>query len=372
MLLIGNLSVNKENFTTALRAHYPIIAILAGAFLIVASMGTYTNWDAQLEFDAASNILTRGFPYVTTGLMINQPPLGFYTAASVFGTLGSSYLNGVGLATAFGLGCVALVYALGTFLYGKKTGLLAAALFGFLPWHVYISRIFLIDNQYLFLSLLFLVVGVLAIKRNSKRLMLAAGTLFALALLTKLFAVFALIPLAILIFLNRKEGTFKLNLHKVLLFVLPSLILQTLWFGGLANQNFFGVYLSSDFTHPVLIADPVLLFLPIIFLKSAGLFLFLAAFFSVGLTFAYRSKLAKHLRLDLICLGTIAAIMALDMLFVFGFHLTVPYVSAVKYSYLALPFFCLLAASVADKGWAIMGTMEWKKKIHLIFVVMHS
>jgi 4-amino-4-deoxy-L-arabinose transferase-like glycosyltransferase len=329
-------------------------------------MGTYTSWDAQLEYEAASNVLTHGFPYVTTGLMINQPPLGFYTAATILGALGLSYLNGVGLATAFGLGCVALVYALGTVLYGKKTGLLAAALLGFVPWHVYMSRIFLIDNQYLFLSLLFLVVGVLAIKHNSEGLVLAAGVLFGLALLTKLFAVFALIPLAILTLLNRKEGAFKLDLRSVLLFALPSFIMQAVWFGGFANQNFFGVYFSSDFTHPVLVADPVPGFLPIIFVKSAGSFLFLAAFFSLGLALAYRRKLVAHLRLDLICLGTIAAIMALDMLFVFGFHLTVPYVSAIKYNYLALPFLCLLAASVADKGWALMGMMDWKKKIHFV------
>jgi len=33
-------------------------------------MGTYTNWDAQTEFEAASSVVTRGFPYVTTGLMM--------------------------------------------------------------------------------------------------------------------------------------------------------------------------------------------------------------------------------------------------------------------------------------------------------------
>jgi 4-amino-4-deoxy-L-arabinose transferase-like glycosyltransferase len=358
--------VEDKRILAFLAIHYQLIPVLLGCFLIAASMGTYTSWDAQLEYEAASNVLTHGFPYVTTGLMINQPPLGFYTAAPIFATFGSSYLTGVGLATAFGLGCVALVYALGTVLYGKKTGLLAAALFGFVPWHVYMSRIFLIDNQYLFLSLLFLVVGVLAVKRNSQRLVLAAGVLFGLALLTKLFAVFALIPLALLIFLNRKEGTFQLNLRRVLLFALPSLTLQAVWFGGFANQNFFGVYFSSDFTHPVLVADPVLGFLPIIFMKSAGWFLFIAVFFSLGLALAYRKNLAAHLRLDLICLGTIAAIAAFDMLFVFGFHLTVPYVSAIKYTYLGLPFFCLLAASVADKGWALMATMDWKKKIHLV------
>jgi 4-amino-4-deoxy-L-arabinose transferase-like glycosyltransferase len=358
--------VREKKAAAFIRRHWPIILVLAGCFLIAAPMGTYTNWDAQLEFEAATNVFTHGFPYVTTGLMINQPPLGFYTAAPVFGAFGLSYLNGVWLATAFGLGCVALVYALGTLLYGRKTGLVAAALFGFVPWHVYMSRIFLIDNQYLFLSLLFLALGVLAVNRNSDKLLLVAGAVFALAFLTKLFAVFALIPLALVIYLNRKDGAFKLTRGRLLMFVLPTLILQAVWFGGFANQNFFGVYLSSDFTHPVLVADPLLGFLPIIFVKSAGWFLFLAVFSALSLAFLYRRRLAAHLRLDIVCLGTIGTIMALDMLFVFGFHLTVPYVSAVKYNYMALPFLCLLAASVADKGWVLVGGVDWRQKIHWV------
>jgi 4-amino-4-deoxy-L-arabinose transferase-like glycosyltransferase len=358
--------MDEKEAAALIREHWPIIVVLVGCFLIAAPMGTYTNWDAQLEFEAATNVLTHGFPYVTTGLLINQPPLGFYTAAPVFGAFGLSYQNGVWLATAFGLGCIVLVYALGTVLYGKKTGLVAAALFGFIPWHVYMSRIFLIDNQYLFLSLLFLTLGVLAVRRSSDKLLLMAGAVFALAFLTKLFAVFALIPLAFIIYFSLKDNAFKLSARRVLLFVLPSLVLQAVWFGGFANQNFFGVYFSSDFTHPVLVANPALGFLPIIFVKSAGWFLFIAGFFSLALALLYRKKLAAHLRLDLVCLGTIGAIMALDMLFVFGFHLTVPYVSAVKYNYVALPFFCLLAASVADKGWALIGGVDWGKKIHWV------
>ncbi len=365
MLMLGSLNVDANKLRAFLSAHYPLIAVLVGSFLIAAPMGTYTNWDAKLEFEAATSVLTQGFPYVTSGLMINQPPLGFYIAAPIFGALGLSYLNGVGLVTAFGLGCVALVYALGALLYGRRTGLVAAALFGLMPWHVYMSRIFLIDNQYLFLSLLFLVVGVLAVRRNSEKLVVAAGAVFALAFLTKLFAVFALIPMALIIYLNHKGGAFKLSLRKVLLFLLPSLVLQALWFGVFANQNFFGVYFTSDFTHPELVADPSLLFLPIIFVKSAGWFLFAAVFFSVALAVGFRRRLSGLLRLDAVCLGTVAAIIALDMLLVFGFHLKVPYISVVKYSYLALPFLCLVAASLVDKGGVLIGSLEPKKRSQL-------
>ncbi len=294
-------------------AHYPVLGVLLGSFIIAASMGTYTNWDSQLEYEAASSVLTSGFPLISTGFMINQPPLGFYTAAPIFQLFGLSYLNGIGLATAFGLGSVALVYALGTLLYGRKTGLVASALFGLVPWHVYMSRIFLIDNQCLFWSLMFLVFGVLAVKRNSDRLVLGAGIFFALAFLTKLFAVFSLVPLLLFVFLNRKEGTFKVTKRKLLFFLVPSIVLQAVWYGGFANQNFSAVYFSSDLSHPVYVDAPAA-YLPTILVNSTGIFLFAASFFAIAFAVAYRRKLAGHLRTDLLCVATVAVISGLNLL----------------------------------------------------------
>ncbi len=218
--------METKSFRSFLGAHYPIIGVLVGAFLFAASTGTYTNWDAQLEYQAASSVVTQGFPYVANGLMINQPPLGFYMDAPIFHAFGLSYLNGVGVATAFGLGCVLLVYALGAMLYGRQTGLVAAALFGIVPWHVYMSRIFLIDNQSLFFSLLFLIIGILALRKNSQKLTLTAGVFFAMALLTKLFAVFTLVPMLLIILLQRKKTEFKLTLRNILVFILPTLLSQ--------------------------------------------------------------------------------------------------------------------------------------------------
>lgn len=362
MLLLGTCEVELKSFRALVGAHYQLFGVVLGAFLVAVSTGTYTNWDSQLEFEAASNVVTRGFPYVTTGLMINQPPMGFYMDAPVFHTFGLSYLNGVGLVTAFGLGCVVLVYALGCVLYGKRTGLVAAALFGIVPWHVYMSRIFLIDTQSLFFGLLFLVVGVLAVRRNSQKLLAVAGVFFAVALMTKLFAVFMLVPLLLMIFLERREILLKPKLRDLLIFLAPSFVLQAVWFGGFANQNFLGVYFSTDFTHPVLVADPSPLFLPTVLVKSAGWFLFLAALFSLGLSLAFRRLFAKALRWDALCVVTVAVVGGLNSLFVLGFHLIVPYVSVIKYSYVALPFFCLLAASLADKGGLLVASMDRKGK----------
>ena len=354
-----------KNLRSLVFTHYQLIGVLIAAVIVLASMGTYTNWDAQTEFEAASSVVTRGFPYVNSIYMIDQPPFAFYMTAPVLQVLGSSYLNGVGFVTALGLGCVVLVYALGTLLYGKRSGLVAAALFGLVPWQVFMARTYLIDVQYMFLSLLFLLLGVLAVKRNSEKLLAASGVLFALAFLTKLFAVFLLVPLLLMVLLKGKKTDFKLTPRNVLIFLVPSFILQAVWFGGFANQNFLGVYIPSDFTHSSYIADPSLAFLPRIFVESAGWFLPAAAVFAVVLAVGFRRLLAKTLWVDAVCAAAIVVVVGVDAGLVLGLHLLVAYVSAFKYDYAALPFLCLLAASLVDKGGVLAGSAG-KRKVKLL------
>ena len=361
--IAGTMKVEWKKFGALVAEHYQLIGILVAASIVLASMGTYTNWDAQTEFEAASSVVTHGFPYVTTGLMIDQPPFAFYMTAPVLRAFGPSYVNGVGFVTTLGLGCIVLIYALGTTLYGKRTGLVAAALLGLVPWQVFMARTYLIDVQYMFLSLLFLLVAVLAVKRNSQKLLAVSGVLFALAFLTKLFAIFFLLPLLLIVLLKRKENGFKLSPKNILIFLAPSFIFQAIWFGGLANQHFFGVYVASDFTHPVLIADPSLAFLPRILVESAGWFLPAAAVFALVLAVSLRRLFARTLWVDVVCVFTVAAVVGVDLVLVLGKHLLVPYVSAFKYDYAALPFVCLLAASLADKGRLLMASFgkRWVK-----------
>jgi 4-amino-4-deoxy-L-arabinose transferase-like glycosyltransferase len=145
----------------------PLIIILIGATLVAFSLGTFQSYDTELEFEAASNIAKMGVPYVDAyGTIIDQPPLGFYTEALFFRIVGTSAAAGVTLMTLFGLGSIVIVYFLGKELYGRSTGLFAAALLGVSPWHLVLSRSFLLDAQCLFFSLLCLLVGVLAIRRT--------------------------------------------------------------------------------------------------------------------------------------------------------------------------------------------------------------
>ncbi|HSV49084.1 MAG TPA: glycosyltransferase family 39 protein [Candidatus Acidoferrales bacterium] len=346
-----------------LTTHYPLIGVIIASFLVATSMATYTNWDSTLEYEAATNTTGSGFPTIWTGHLINQPPLGFYTSAAYFLMFGTSYSNGVTLTTVFGVAAVALVYVLGVVLYGRRTGLVASVLFGLIPWHVYMSRIFLIDNQSMVWSLLALVIGVLAVRRNSDKLFGVAGGVFALALLTKLYSVFIIPPLLLIQREEAKKGNYVSSKRKLLLCALPIIITQVIWYVFLApHQNFLGVYFSTDFiSTPV--TNPEILFLPIVLSKVAGYFLFGAVALSVAFAYVYRAKLGAYLRTDLICLATIAVVAALSLLLVLGLHLTVPYVSVFKYTYMALPFFCLLAASITDKGKTLLSGVSWRQRL---------
>ena len=349
-------------------SHYQIVLVLLGAAIVSASMGVYTNWDAETEFSAAVSVVTQGFPYVASGLMIDQAPLTFYLTAPWLELFGASYAVGVGFIAVLGLGCVAVIYVLGLVLYGKRTGLVAAALLGLVPWHVFMSRAYLIDTPYLFLSLIFMVFGVLAIKRNSTGMLAGSGVFFALALLTKPFCVFLMLPLLLLAAWKGKDTGFKLTPKRVLIFLAPSLLLHAVWYGGFANQNFLGVYFHPDFQNSNQMLTPALDFVPRIYVESAGWFLLAAAAFALVMAVVFRRLLAKTLYVDAALAITVGAVAALDLAMVLALHMLVPYVSAFKYLYATVPLLCLLAASTADKSKLLLAS-TLKPKVKWLLVL---
>ena len=147
--------------------NYSLLSVLIGSGLFTFVAGPYYNSDTTLEFQVATNVIKTGMPYLQTGYLLNQPPLGFYLDAVYFRVAGLSFSNGAAFITLFGLGSVLLVYLIGKEWYGKTTGLFAAAIFALTPWQLVFSRTFLIDAQCLFFSLLSLLIGVHAVKRDS-------------------------------------------------------------------------------------------------------------------------------------------------------------------------------------------------------------
>ena len=188
--------------------NYVLLAILIGVALISLSIGPFQTLNTQLEFDTTKSILINGWPYLpSTGEIVNEPPLGFYTAALFFKVFSFTLEGGTYLVTLFGLGCAFRVYKIGKELYGKTAGLFGAAFFALAPWELFLSRAFLIDTQCLFLCLVCLYFGILSIRKDSGKLALISGIFFAAALLTKLYAVFMLVPVADFVHLPSTQKT---------------------------------------------------------------------------------------------------------------------------------------------------------------------
>jgi 4-amino-4-deoxy-L-arabinose transferase-like glycosyltransferase len=357
-----HIECRQESLKVVLSKHSSLLGILLGSVLILISLGPYYNWDSQLEYAAASGIMKWGLPYITFGNLINEAPLAYYIDALFFKTFNLSYETGVGVIALFGIGCVPLVYEIGKILYGQRTGLLSAALFALTPWHVVMSRVFLADAQCLFFSLLYLLVGVWAIRKGSLKMLSVSGVLFGVAFLTKLFALFMLIPLS-LIYVYWRPRDLKRALEGIALFFSPAFLLQLLWYQFLSGRGMLSFFSHDDFTHfiPKGIVPPYF-FLLSFFVQNPGLFLLLASGFSLLLSFSGRKFFARILAFDLIFFATIIGVAGLNMYLVLGRNLLVPYVDLIKYDYQLLPLFCWLAASLANKFYSLFSQESFKSE----------
>jgi 4-amino-4-deoxy-L-arabinose transferase-like glycosyltransferase len=363
------LKSDKRSFVALLSENYPLLGILIGTVLVSASIGPLLNIDTQLEFDAASGVIKWGLPYITYKNMINQPPLGFETGALFLKVFGLSYNTGVALITLIGLGCTVLVYQLGKTLYGKPTAILAAALFALTPWQFALSRSFLIDAQCLFFSLLCLLVGIYAIRKDSFVLFMLSGTLFATALLTKFFAVFILIPLTFFYFYRRQS-----KLKRVLVVVayfLPTLLFLVVWYQILTGRGLISIIVIEDFNNfnPVGTV-PSFFFIINYLLDGLGALFLIATALSLVVSFAGRRLFAKLLPFDLMCLASILVVGGINTFLAVGLNLKSPYINPIKYDYQFLPFFSLLAASLVGKCFLLFNSAKSKEKLSkLLFFI---
>lgn len=304
------------------------------------------------------------------GDMINQPPLGFYIEAAFFKIFGLSFNNGVVLITLLSLGCIFLVYKLGEVLYGKSTALLAAALFAFNPWQLTLSRSFLIDVPCLFFSLLCLLVGIHAIRRDSEALFLVSSILFAVALLTKFFAVFVLIPLS-LFYLRYRQKKLS-HIFTVAAYFLPTLLVFFFWYDVIWGRGLLYGESHTTFTHDDFVNfnpanfTPSYFFVGNFLLEAVGVFFLIAAALSLFVYLLRRDLFKKILPFDLMCLATSIAVISVNTFLGAGLNLSFPYNNAVKYNYQALPYMSLIAASLLPKCAILFDWLKAKKKLIIL------
>ncbi len=347
--------------------NYPFVSILVGYMLVALSLGPYHNGDTAWEYDAVMGVLKYGLPYANGLYLMDQPPLGFYIQAAFFKGFGSSINNGTFLVTLFGLGCVALVYAIGKAVYNKTTGFFAAALFAFSPWHMLLSRTFLIDVPCLFFSLLSLFAGIIAIQKNSFKLFIASGLIFAAAFNTKLYAVYVLIPLLAFLFYYGPKNV-KQTVTWLVAFSLPVMLIYYLWYQTITGNGLGSIFIHPDFiVHEASSVVPSYFFVGN-FIVSYGLgwFFIDAAILSLIICFAERRLFQKFILVDSICLTIIVCVLSVNTFLGAGLDLKSPYLNSIKYDYQSLPFLSFLAASLITKSLSLFNIDKAKKKLNKI------
>lgn len=359
--------------------NYPLLAVVSGFFLIAISLGPYETLDTELEYNTTRGVLRWGFPYLdrhgepytdSYGDLFNIPPLGFYTQALILKLFGANLANGVFLVTLFGLGIAVMIYKLGKLFYNESAGIFAAAFFALTPWALILTRALLVDTQCLLLSLIYLYIGILAIKNNSIKLTLISGVFFAASFLTKQYAVFMLIPLLLYYILNRPKNI-KTICYQVVLFCLPFFIFNLLWYQLIMGQDLFYLVQHNDFkdcNFPNVI--PTYSFVPYFLVNyGLGLFFCVAVALSLFITLFFWKRLPRHSTFsDLVCIVTILFMVGLVLYLAVNLNLKAPYTSSIKYLYQSLPFFSLLAGSLIIKSKILLETA--KKAVHGIKSVL--
>lgn len=363
----GGQTLGKISLKKILSENYPIVSILVGYMLVALSLGPYHNGDTAWEYDAVMGVMKYGLPYANGLYLMDQPPLGFYIQAAFFKGFGLSINNGTFLVTLFGLGCVALIYAIGKAVYNKTTGFFAATLFAFSPWHLLLSRTFLIDVPCLFFSLLSLFVGIIAIRKNSFKLFIASGLIFTAAFNTKLYAVYILIPL-LAFFLYYGPKNLKHTVSWLAAFSLPVILISYLWY-----QTIAGVGLSSIFFHPDFMVYEASSVVPSYFFAGnfivnygLGWFFIDAAILSLIICFAQRPLFQKFITFDSLCLAVIVCVVSVNTFLGASLDLKSPYLNSIKYDYQSLPFLSFLSGSLITKSLSLFNIDKAKKKLNNI------
>jgi hypothetical protein len=172
--------------------------------------------------------------------------------------------------------------------------------------------------------------------------------LFGLAFLTKLFAVFTLIPLT-LVFMCYTRKNLKRGLRQVLLFSLPPILMYYLWYETISELGFFSVLTHGDFLNFTKPVKPSPFFLSNYLINNLGFLLLLCVAVSIILSISMRKESPKTSFFDLVCVVTILGTVGVNMFLVLGRGLWVPYVDPVKYDYQLLPSICWLASSLVYK-----------------------
>ena len=179
------------------------VILVVGAFLRLIDLGRIGfNSDEAVYASQAASIAGLE-QYKTLFPVFRAHPLLFQTVLSILFQGGTNDVAARVVAAAFGVATIALTYLIGSRMYGKRAGLVAAAFLAVMPYHVVVTRQVLLDGPMVFFATATLYAAVrFAQDRRSSRWLLATAVLMGLTFLTKETSVLLLVGLLTYLFIS--------------------------------------------------------------------------------------------------------------------------------------------------------------------------
>lgn len=224
------------------------IVLRIGFWIAVVGFDT-TGWGDEPDYHRIAAGIATGKGFVSTEgePTARRPPLYPMLLGGLYAVTGPDPDVGRALSVALGAVIVALVYALGSKLFSKTVGLLAAALAAANPSLIYLSALIMTENLYvvLLLALLLLLAEEYRSERASVSRWTAAGLLAGLSYLARPTSLLFVLVVAATPFLFRR-GAFATRVARSAAFLIFAALVVLPW--GARNHARLGAWVFST-TH---------------------------------------------------------------------------------------------------------------------------
>jgi 4-amino-4-deoxy-L-arabinose transferase-like glycosyltransferase len=229
---------------------------LAYAFLVTLNLGYIPlQWDEVNHFNGAI-LLVRGQIWQYAAINSFYPPLYNLVTAAYFALAGASVLTGRLVTVTFSVLSIFIVYKIAREMYGEKTAVVSAVLFGAMPGIVWLSGLALIEMMLLFVFCVSMLFFFRWLQTDRKRDLTLSLISLAVGMVVK-YQIIVVAPIIMIVSMlifgktkNLKTQTLEFIHSKrlwlgILLFALAAILLFAFYASGLLSVWLYAIQVGN-------------------------------------------------------------------------------------------------------------------------------
>jgi len=254
------------------------------------------QWDEITHLNGGSLIL-RGEYQEYFGSYAFYPPIFDLTTATLFGIIGTNVFTARFVSVIFAIFSLIILFKLANKMYGKKTALISALLFGIMPGFVWLSRVAMIETMlvFFFTTTMYFFFNWMRFHKNKDLIlsgfMLGVGILVKYQMIIAVVIMFASLFVLCRDYLKTKLSRIPLLLLAVVLVIIPWIFVSyQVYTSGMLDQWIYAIGIGNpekslysnrlpipifyliEMTWPYENVHPISLFLYLVGLGGLGLY----------------------------------------------------------------------------------------------------